>query len=253
MICRNSSQPQSLPAGVIPNVVTGFLPHGVVQYVSAREVSAVQQQQQLSPSAIAPRPSPLPGIKSILSANPRRRHSSIDLITSSANQISTPTQPLQPAPTPQVGRLESRRSISHTTDENNEFAFDGDSESDLDGSCSEEDSSSSDRSRFNLMAAAAAVAARSRSDSGGSSVGSGDARWKRSPRLKYSHKMAERKRRREMKHVFEELRNEIPSHDTKQSKWEILSQAVAFIDKLTRERRELALQKERLARKFQSL
>ncbi|KAI4236858.1 MAG: hypothetical protein L6R40_006048 [Gallowayella cf. fulva] len=57
--------------------------------------------------------------------------------------------------------------------------------------------------------------------------------YSRTPALRASHKMAERKRRTEMKYLFDSLRNQIPaSHGSKSSKWEILSKASDYIKSL---------------------
>ncbi|KAL8824837.1 MAG: hypothetical protein Q9170_008022 [Blastenia crenularia] len=57
--------------------------------------------------------------------------------------------------------------------------------------------------------------------------------YSRTPALRASHKMAERKRRTEMKQLFDSLRNQIPaSHGSKSSKWEILSKASDYIKSL---------------------
>jgi hypothetical protein len=59
--------------------------------------------------------------------------------------------------------------------------------------------------------------------------GKKDQPFSRSPELKVSHKLAERKRRKEMKDMFDEVRELLPAErGSKSSKWEILAKGMSI-------------------------
>lgn len=71
--------------------------------------------------------------------------------------------------------------------------------------------------------------------------------YSRSPELRISHKLAERKRRKEMKDLFDELRDNLPAdRGMKSSKWEILSKAIDYINQLRGQQHDMAREIESL-------
>ncbi|KAH9943413.1 uncharacterized protein BXZ73DRAFT_97454 [Epithele typhae] len=84
-------------------------------------------------------------------------------------------------------------------------------------------------------------------DGGMSDKPSGSTPYSRSPELRVSHKLAERKRRKEMKELFDELRDQLPAdRGMKASKWEILSKAIDFIVTLKQSHQDMGNQIEML-------
>ncbi|CAG8552627.1 7641_t:CDS:2 [Ambispora leptoticha] len=78
--------------------------------------------------------------------------------------------------------------------------------------------------------------------------------YSRSPELRISHKLAERKRRKEMKELFDELRDSLPvDKSLKTSKWEILSKAVDFINTLKQNQEEISKEVESLRQELAAL
>ncbi|KAG1443466.1 hypothetical protein G6F56_010665 [Rhizopus delemar] len=72
-----------------------------------------------------------------------------------------------------------------------------------------------------------------------------EAPYFRSPELRMNHKLAERKRRKEMKDLFDDLRGLLPfEKGIKTSKWEILSKTLDHIKTL--QEKEIHMEKEKI-------
>ncbi|CUA70211.1 Protein esc1 [Schizosaccharomyces pombe 972h-] [Rhizoctonia solani] len=78
--------------------------------------------------------------------------------------------------------------------------------------------------------------------------------YSRSPELRVSHKLAERKRRKEMKDLFDELRDHLPAdRGMKASKWEILSKAVDYIGQLKQSYAEVSQELDMVRHELETL
>lgn len=82
----------------------------------------------------------------------------------------------------------------------------------------------------------------------------GSTPYSRSPELRVSHKLAERKRRKEMKDLFDELRDQLPAdRGMKASKWEILSKAIDFVTNLKQSHQDMVREIEMLRHELDSM
>ncbi|KAH8105814.1 hypothetical protein BXZ70DRAFT_394875 [Cristinia sonorae] len=82
----------------------------------------------------------------------------------------------------------------------------------------------------------------------------GSTPYSRSPELRVSHKLAERKRRKEMKDLFDELRDQLPAdRGMKASKWEILSKAIDFIVNLKQSHQDMSREIDMLRHEVESV
>ncbi|KAL1702296.1 hypothetical protein EV121DRAFT_262191 [Schizophyllum commune] len=78
--------------------------------------------------------------------------------------------------------------------------------------------------------------------------------YSRSPELRVSHKLAERKRRKEMKELFDELRDQLPAdRGMKASKWEILSKAIDFVQQMKQTQADMAREMELMRQEIDAM
>jgi len=85
------------------------------------------------------------------------------------------------------------------------------------------------------------------------SLKEGASPYSRSPELRVSHKLAERKRRKEMKDLFDELRDQLPAdRGMKASKWEILTKAVDYIHTLKSSQQDMGREIEMLRHELET-
>ncbi|KGB75613.1 hypothetical protein I307_00703 [Cryptococcus deuterogattii 99/473] len=90
------------------------------------------------------------------------------------------------------------------------------------------------------------------SESGQATKKENNPSFSRSPELRVSHKLAERKRRKEMKDLFDELRDELPAdRGMKASKWEILTKAIEHIKHTKSQQVEMHREIEHLRRELE--
>ncbi|KAK6501778.1 hypothetical protein TWF481_009604 [Arthrobotrys musiformis] len=78
--------------------------------------------------------------------------------------------------------------------------------------------------------------------------------YSRTPELRISHKLAERKRRKEMKELFDELRDALPQdRGGKSSKWEVLTKSIEYLGQMRQNQSDLSRTNHDLAAQNQSL